>query len=192
MKRNVFKNTQVYIMLASVINILRIILSTDFSSLTLIGAVSKLLSLAAPLSLVIYLTFKHSDFEYKQYIMPIGFGLSTVTVFIAGWQAAALSIYDEVYGTVNIIMIAVQAVSIILMFVGTLFDFENINYLKFGSLLFIGAATASIAAGIIFSKIKGAYGFNPLLLLEFLITILYYFGVYLFAKENRNKKEGSP
>ena len=61
--------------------------------------------------------------------------------------------------------------------------YENIKYLKTGSLVFIGAATVSIVAGSVLEIIGGAYGFNPLALIEFLILIFYYFGIYLLAKE---------
>ncbi len=183
MERNIFKNPQVYIMLFSVLNLFRMIFSTDIGSLTLIGAASKLLNIAAPLSVILYFIAEKKGFGFEKYILPIGFGLSSVTVFIAGWQAAALSVYDEVYGSVNILMIAIQAVAMILMFVGTLFDFESVGYLKFGSLLFVGAATVSLVVGIIFSKLNGAYGFNPIPLIEFIIILLFYFGIYLLAKE---------
>ena len=183
MKENIFKKPQVYIMLFSALNLFRIIFSTNIANLTLIGGLSKLLNLAAPLSVILYFVSEKKGLDFKKYILPVGFGLSTVTVFIAGWQVAALSVYDGVYGTFNTLMIAVQALAMVLMFVGTLFDFENIKYLKTGSLVFIGAATVSIVAGLVLEIIGGAYGFNPLALIEFLILIFFYFGIYLLAKE---------
>ena len=183
MKENIFKKPQVYIILFTVLNLFKIILNTDIGSLTLIGALSKLLTLAAPLSILIYFIAEKKELPFKKYVLPIGFGLTSITVFIAGWQAAALSVYDEVFGAVSIIMIAIQALAMILMFVGTLFDFESVGCLKFGSLLFIAASVISFVTGAVFDKLNGGYGFNPIPLINFFITCLFYFGIYLLAKE---------
>lgn len=183
MKENIFKKPQVYIMLFSALNLFRIIFSTNIANLTLIGGLSKLLNLAAPLSVILYFVSEKKGLDFKKYILPVGFGLSSITVFIAGWQAAALSVYDEVYGSVNVIMIAIQALAMVLMFVGTLFDFESVGYLKFGSLLFIAASVISFVTGAVLDKLNGGYGFNPIPLINFFITCLFYFGIYLLAKE---------
>lgn len=183
MKENIFKKPQVYIMLFTVLNLFKIILNTDFTSLTLIGSLSKFLTLAAPLSVILYFIAEKKGLDFKKFILPIGFGLSSITVFIAGWQAAALSVYDEVFGSVNVIMIAIQALAMVLMFVGTLFDFESVGYLKFGSLLFIGTTVISFVTGAVLDKLNGGYGFNLIPLINFFINCLFYFGIYLLAKE---------
>ena len=183
MKDKALKNKKVYIILFSVLNLLNMILNTDFAGLSLKGAILKLFAVALPVSVIVYMIAESKNWKYKNYILPLGFGLFEVNIFAAAWNSAAVSVYDFWFGVFSMIIIAAQTIAIVLMFYGTLFEFENVRYMTIGSLLFIGAAVVSTVGGAIIDKINGAYGFNPQPLINFFVLILFYFGIFLLAKE---------
>ena len=83
---------------------------------------------------------------------------------------------------VNIIF-ALIATMVMLIILGTLFDFENARYVKIGSFIFIGTALVSMIVDIIIAKLSGGYGVNSQPLINLLILILFYLGIYFLAKE---------
>ncbi len=147
---------------------------------------SSLLALAAPVSLAAYILSGEREFKGKSLLLPIGFGLRAVTVFFVGWSSAALTVYDGINGTLIYLFFALQAVSIVLMAVGTLFDFEYRKLLKWGAVGFIGVAILGELAGALLNYTAVDYGINVSVLIEFASLILFHIGIIVFATEKRS------
>ena len=92
--------------------------------------------------------------KFKKYLLPTGFGLFLINIFFAAWSSASIFVYDALFGTFGMVIIAAQALAIMLIILGTLFDFENARYVKIGS--FIASPPSPRSASTICLKISAA------------------------------------
>lgn len=104
-----------------------------------------LLNVSAPLTLILAAATKGKSKLLRKYFVPIGFGIRCILALGLAFSSGELALIggNDIMGIVLYIFVCLQGIAVILMFIGTLYDFEHSAILKWGSILFIAASAST-------------------------------------------------
>ncbi len=201
---NITFNKNIIAIAFTVLHIIILVLNIDIIKLSFFqnfqfaikSLVIELIPLIIPVLVLAFLFTSNKEYKFKKWLFPIAFGIqiinvirslfSYIIVFILG---IAESTYPVMFLFSGLIFIAST-----FMFIGTLFNFKHITFLKYGAL---SCAILNLAALIFdfitvggfeyFKRVPiGVPALNLLVFIEILTRVCFYIGVFIFTI-NKNK-----
>lgn len=136
---------------------------------------------------LVFLLTKNKSYILKDYMLLIALALEAVTrlfsICVSLPDLGRMVKHDPLY-PVSFVLSFLITVSVILMLVGTLFDFKHIKLLKFGSLACVVLCGARLVLELV--ELFFANRFIIDYLLAFLTRTLYFAGIYILTTNEKS------
>ncbi|MBQ7106991.1 MAG: hypothetical protein IJN93_05705 [Clostridia bacterium] len=155
-----------------------------------------LVPLITPALVLIYLIFVNKEYKLKKWLFPIAFAVKIITAFLATYNLfGRLALIGVMPAYILLIFCSLLTlVATVFMFVGTLFNFKYIIFLKYGA---ISCAVLLFMAPVINYILFKAFAYMPSALLgvpdvglpvliETLIATLLYVGIFLLTTNKKS------
>lgn len=208
--KNIFRHKNILPIIFSAIYTLMLILGLDFKFDLLLAspkyAINTLIIDVLPLlipafALVFFLT-EDKEYGFKSWLLPISFAIQFILIFMSVCSSISLlPLMDLASPTGYYALIfcsCLNCVALLCMFVGSLFNFKYLKFLKFGLLAAAITVVFSHVVGFItlggFAYLKsipeGYAKINYISLLTTISAILFYIGIFIFTLNISKKNEG--
>lgn len=198
------KKKNLIILSFTVLHIIMLILKIDLWQFPFIQnfryAVNSFFIYVVPLisAVLVLVFFSSANKEYllKKWLLPVAFGANFISNLIladASFSVIGLTDSDPLY-IATLLCGALILAAMASMLVGSLFDFKYICFLKYGALGYV--IISFIVMVIEFIQVGGftylqsvPSGFSPInipVLIRFLVRMLYYIGIFMFATSKKH------
>lgn len=158
--------------------------------------VTDLIPLITPVLVLTFLFTLNKEYKLKKWLLPIAFGIKVITAFLylcSNFTIIDLGISNSHY-VVMLLYSGLECIVCTFMFIGTLFNFKHITFLKYGAL---SCAILNLAAFIFdfifvggfeyFERVPaGVPALNLLVLIEILTRVIFYIGIFIFTINKNN------
>ncbi len=157
-----------------------------------------IMPLIVPALVLVFLLSLNKEYKSKKWLFPVAFGVKAVNAFLN--LCGSFSTIGLIYLTPGYILMLLCSclifVCVVFMFIGTLFDFKHVGFIRYGAL---GCAVLNLAALIIdfisiggFKYLQSIPSGIPAVKLTVLITnlavVLFYVGIFVLTTDKKNSQ----
>lgn len=202
-KTDITLNRNIIAIAFTVLHIIILVLNIDFKlpylqnfRYTINSLVTELIPLITPVFVLVFLSTLNKEYKFKKWLLPIAFGIKiVVSIFYIYSNLIVFNswISESIYA-IMLLYSGLIFIASVFMFIGTLFDFKHITFLKYGALSCAVLNLASLIFDFItiggfeyFKKVPaGIPALNLLALIEILTCVFFYIGIFIFTINKNN------